>query len=65
MLSLAGFDAKNFGLHSPRIGAATDAFFHKVPDHVIDQRGRWKSKNSKYNYLRLNEKHMIAHLQNS
>jgi hypothetical protein len=65
MLSFAGFDAKNFGLHSPRIGATTDAFFHKVPEHVIDQRGRWKSKNSKYNYLRLNEKHMIAHLQNT
>jgi hypothetical protein len=44
MLSFAGFDAKNFGLHSPRIGATTDAFFHKVLEHVINQRGRWKSK---------------------
>jgi hypothetical protein len=65
MLLSAGFEAKNFGLHSPRIGATTDTFFHKVPEHVIDQQGQWKSKNCKYNYLRLNEKHMIAHLQNT
>jgi integrase len=65
MLNSAGFIGSNFGLHSPRIGATTDAFFNKVPEHVIDQRGRWKSKNSKYNYLRLNEKHLIASLQNS
>jgi hypothetical protein len=64
MLELAGFDPKKYGLHSPRIGATTDAFFNKLPDHVIDQRGRWKIKNSKFNYLRMNEKHFISALKN-
>jgi hypothetical protein len=64
MLELAGFDPKKYGLHLPRIGATTDAFFNKLPDHVIDQRGRWKSKNSKFNYLRMNEKHFISALKN-
>jgi hypothetical protein len=63
MLSKAHLDARLFGLHSPRIGAATDAFFHNVPYHVIDQQGRWKSNNTKFNYLRLNEKHLITHIQ--
>jgi integrase len=64
LLKQAGFDEKKYGMHSPRIGATTDAFFQQIPEHIIDQRGRWKSKNSKYNYLRLNEKHFIEHLKN-
>jgi hypothetical protein len=63
MLKNAGFDPKKFGLHSPRIGATTDAFFNGVPSHVIDQQGRWKSENSKYNYLRKNEKHLLFHIK--
>jgi hypothetical protein len=62
MLQNADLDAKLFGLHSPRVGAATEAFFNNVPYHVIDQQGRWKSVNSKFNYLRLNEKHLIKRL---
>jgi hypothetical protein len=62
MLQHAHLDPKLYGLHSPRIGAATDAFFKNVPYHVIDQQGRWKSTNSKFNYLRLNESHLLHHI---
>jgi hypothetical protein len=62
MLQNADLDPKLYGLHSPRVGAATEVFFNNVPYHVIDQQGRWKSINSKFNYLRLNEKHLIKHL---
>jgi hypothetical protein len=48
-----------FGLHSPRIGATADAFKEKVPEHVIDKRGRWKSSNSKFGYLRKKEDYFI------
>jgi hypothetical protein len=63
MLRCAGFDPKLFGLHLARIGATTDAFFNAVPDHVIDQQGRWKSENSKFGYLRKNEKHLLYHIK--
>jgi hypothetical protein len=59
MLNDAGLNCKLFGLHSPRIGATADAFKEKVPEHVIDKRGRWKSSNSKFGYLRKNEDYCI------
>jgi hypothetical protein len=62
MLQHAHLDPKLYGLHSPRIGAATDAFFKNIPYHVIDQQGRWKSSNTKFNYLRLNENHLLHHI---
>jgi hypothetical protein len=63
MLKSVNLDPQKFGLHSPRIGATTDAFFEGVPDHVIDQQGRWKSQNSKFGYLRKNEKHFLKHVK--
>jgi len=63
LLSSAGLDPRKFGLHSPRIGAATDAFFNKVPDYVIDLQGRWKSHATKYRYLRLDEKRLVDQIQ--
>jgi hypothetical protein len=63
MLKSVHLDPAMFGLHSPRIGATTDAFFQGVPDHVIDQQGRWKSSNSKYSYLRKNEDNLIHHIK--
>jgi len=52
MLVFANLDVKKFGLHSPRIGGATDAFNNGVPNFVIDKQGRWKSSDTKYAYLR-------------
>jgi hypothetical protein len=52
MLDFAGLDSKKFGLHSPRVGAATDAHRNDVPDYVIDKQGRWKSGNMKRRYCR-------------
>jgi hypothetical protein len=63
MLKDAGLDFKMFGLHSPRIGATGDAFQAKVPEHVIDRRGRWKSTNSKFGYLQKNESYFLECLK--
>jgi hypothetical protein len=63
MLKSVHLDPRKFGLHSPRIGATTDAFFDGVPDHIIDQQGRWKCQNSKYSYLRKNELHFLSHVK--
>jgi hypothetical protein len=53
LLKSYGFDEKVFGLHSMRAGGTTDAFTCKIPPHLIDLQGRWKSDKSKYNYVRV------------
>ena len=63
MLVFAGLDPKRFGLHSPRIGGATDAFRNNVPSTVIDKIGRWKSSDSKYAYLRYSNGHLLRSMQ--
>ncbi len=40
MLIFANLDPTLYGLHSPRIGGATDAFRNGIPDYVIDEQGR-------------------------
>jgi hypothetical protein len=40
MLEFSGLNSKLFGLHSPKIGATSDAFSRNVPAYVIDQQGR-------------------------
>ena len=52
LLLSVGIDPTSLALHSPRIGAATDAFRNKVPNRLIDRQGRWKCKSSKYRYGR-------------
>jgi hypothetical protein len=47
-----GLDPACYALHSPRVGATTDAHMQGVPGNVIDFRGRWKSKSSKKRYCR-------------
>jgi hypothetical protein len=44
MLEFSRLNSKLFGLHSPRIGATSDAFSRNVPAYVIDQQGRWRSQ---------------------
>jgi hypothetical protein len=56
MLKEAGLCAAEYGLHSPRVGAATEAYQNRVPGHIIDIRGRWKSASSKKRYCRPSEK---------
>jgi len=65
MLSFAGLNCKNYGLHSPRIGGASDAFKNGVPHHVIDAQGRWKSSATKFAYLRFNEKSFVKDIKMS
>lgn len=63
MLKSAGFSPENFGLHSPRVGGATDAFANGVPGHVIDKQGRWKSAGTKFHYLRPKEIDFVASIK--
>ena len=63
MLDFAGLDSKKFGLHSPRIGGASDAFANKVPNYVIDKQGRWKSSDTKYIYLCQKESELVNHIR--
>jgi hypothetical protein len=59
MLKWAGLNPSLYALHSPRAGAATEAFSLGIDPHVIDLKGRWKSKNSKFKYIRLSEKELV------
>ena len=52
LLKFVGIDPTSLALHSPRIGAATDAFNNGVPNRLIDRQGRWRNANSKYRYGR-------------
>jgi hypothetical protein len=52
LLKDAGLDPRLYAMHSPRVGATTDAFAAGISDHVIDIRGRWKSAETKYRYCR-------------
>jgi hypothetical protein len=52
ILDFAGLDVKKFAMHSPRVGAATDAYKNGVPGYIIDKRGRWKSASMKKRYCR-------------
>ena len=50
-------------MHSMRIGGATDAFRNKVPLHLIDSQGRWKSGQTKFSYLRVSEQEKLVALR--
>ena len=52
LLVSCGINPEKLALHSPRIGGTTGAMLSKVPKHIIDRQGRWKSKKSKYKYAR-------------
>jgi hypothetical protein len=56
-----GLDPKLYGLHSPRVGAATDAYLAGIPGPVIDLRGRWKSCNTKKRYCRPTIEMLLAY----
>ncbi len=51
-------------LHSPRTGGASDAFRNKIPGHLIDRQGRWKSSSTKYCYLRFEERKFVKVYEN-
>jgi hypothetical protein len=52
LLTVAGLYPRLYAMHSPRVGATTDAFAAGIADHVIDIRGRWKLAVTKYRYCR-------------
>jgi hypothetical protein len=52
LLKDAGLDPALFAMHSPRVGAATDAHAAGIPGYIIDIRGRWKSSSMKKRYCR-------------
>lgn len=48
---------KELGLHSCRIGGASEAAERHVPDQLIQQAGRWRSARTQQHYVR----HSLAH----
>jgi hypothetical protein len=65
MVIFAGLNPNIYGLHSPRIGDATDAFKNGVPKHIIDRQGRWKSAATKFSYLRFEEENFVKNIKMS
>jgi hypothetical protein len=65
MLAWAGLDPKLYGLHSPRSGATTEVFMMGIEPHVIDLKGRWKSVSTKYHYVRLSDRQIVAQIKKS
>jgi len=62
LLSEHGFNPRLYGLHSMRIGAATDAMYGGIPHHIIDKQARWKNPNTKFTYLRVKDKEFVQEL---
>jgi hypothetical protein len=63
LLFFANLDPQLYGLHSPRIGGATDAFRNGTPHYVIDEQGRWKTTGTKFKYLRFAEKEFVKKIK--
>lgn len=59
LLKKFGMHNLQLSLHSPRIGATTDAFQAGTPAYIIDKRGRWKDKNTKYNYAKDSDEQLV------
>jgi len=59
MLEWGGLDASLYALHSPRAGGATEAFSLGIGPHIIDLKGRWKSKSTKFKYVRLTDGEVV------
>ena len=50
-LAELGYNPSDFGLHSMRVGRATQAANAGVPDRLVKRHGRWKSENAKDGYI--------------
>ncbi|XP_065916352.1 integrase/recombinase xerD homolog isoform X1 [Dysidea avara] len=55
-----GYDPKDFGLHSMRVGGATKAANAGVPDRLFKRHGRWKSENAKDGYIEDSLEHRLS-----
>ncbi len=53
VLTLAGFNAKDFGWHSLRRGATSQALAKGVPSDIVQQNGRWRSIEGMAPYIKL------------
>jgi hypothetical protein len=63
LLKDVGLNERLYALHSPRVGATTEAFRKNIPEHVIDIRGRWRSGQTKKRYCRPLEKTWMKYFQ--
>jgi len=54
-----GLDTKLYVLHSLRIGGASAAANHDLPDRVIKKHDRWRSDKTKDTYCRENIQHQL------
>ena len=51
-LTSLGYEAKNFGLHSFRVGGATTAANKGLPERLFKRHGRWRSERAKDGYVK-------------
>ena len=63
LLAKFDFDPKKFGLHSPRIGGATEMFKNRIPKRIIDAQGRWKNRKTKYRYVCDSKNYIVKQLK--
>ena len=59
LLEHFGIESTGFSLHSPRIGATTDALQNGTPGYVIDKRGRWRDPTTKFIYAKDSEADLV------
>ncbi|XP_049341529.1 uncharacterized protein LOC111192746 [Astyanax mexicanus] len=59
ILSLSGFNPSFFSAHSFRIGAASTASHHGLPDHTVKILGRWTSQ-AYHGYIRTHASDLLA-----
>ena len=55
-LNYCKIDPTGISLHSCRIGGIIDMFRLGVKDEIIDKRGRWRNKSTKYIYNQMTKK---------
>ena len=59
-LEEAGYDPKQYGLHSFRSGGATTAANNGIPDRLLKKHGRWRSEGAKDSYILDNFQNRLA-----
>ena len=58
-------DPKHLSLHSCRSGGTTDDFKNKLDHRIIDKKGRWKNKNTKFLYCKESDEDIVKMIKKS
>ena len=58
-------DPKHLSLHSCRSGGTTDDFKNKLDHRIIDKKGHWKNKNTKFIYCKESDEDIVNMIKKS